>query len=267
LTTAVWLARVLRRPLKVCDDLNGIIALPRATSAQCAQWTKQFHDKQFKYNLSMTQNDTMFVGCHQSAVKFDCSNVRTGFPGSDPSKSRRVSMITRDLYRHFWSNADFLSLMNASHRVVLSINRNAVSFLSKTMNREILHSVLRIQRQPLYENCLHFRSYRMHNLDAHLECTGIDPVMVFSDLNSRHLHINDGKKGTNRTFTDSIQGFLRLSRCKRMWIGSSSFGVAAALASTADYKDIRVFQDANDCHKQKEFLDVRSTQASVWGRI
>ena len=56
------------------------------------------------------------------------------------------------MYREFWSNADFLSLMNASHRVILSINRNAVSFLSKTMNREILHSVLRIQRQPLYEN-------------------------------------------------------------------------------------------------------------------
>ena len=94
LTTAVWLARVLRRPLKVCDDLNGIIALPRATSAQCAQWTEQFHDKQFKYNLSMTQNDTMFVGCHQS--KYCSDEVRTGFPGSDPSKSRRVRMITRE---------------------------------------------------------------------------------------------------------------------------------------------------------------------------
>ena len=271
LTTAVWLARVLQRPLKVCNDLNGVISLPRARSAQCAQWTEQFRQESFKQHFSLTRDDTIFVGCYKSK---NCSQITTSFPGSDPSKTRRVTRITHDLWDAFWSNADFLRLMNASHRVVLSINRNAVSFLKKTMNREILHSVLRIQ-PPLYENCLHYRSYRMRNkLESYVQCTGVDPVVIFSDLNSRHLHINDGKqprsrhgtKGINHTFADSIQGFLNLARCKHLWIGTSSFGAAAAFASAAEYKDIWVFpagwEKKRDCREQKPFLHALT---QLWG--
>ena len=145
------------------------------------------------------------------------------------------------MYREFWSNADFLSLMNASHRVVLSINRNAVSFLSKTMNREMLHSVLRIQRQPLYENdvlgerrlalldrrrktptlVVHATDYvtettdNIWQLEPNISSTGVRPCLIRNDSFRFNVQISLSQMHPPDLISESLRRARRLPQLRR----------------------------------------------------
>ena len=188
-------------------------------------------------------NGTALLGCNN-----ECYKLRP-----------KLNYFSRDLWRMYWNNPSFLRKISKYETIVLQTNRNVVSYVDKYENRRILQSMIRTNT-PLYENCLHHRSLRTTlSLNTLVSCASRDPIVVFSDMTSKHLSDVDKKKRKVATVvrandTDSL---LKLARCKYYWIPGSSFSIAAALLSTTPYQNILVYDNKN-CSKVRPLLHTRS---------
>ena len=237
LVTAGWLARKTNRSLSVCLDYEWV-HVPR--SSACERYRRLLSAKNHT-NFVERVNGTVLLGCNNR-----CRELRPA-----------VGYISKDLSRRYWNNPAFLRTLENATDVVVQTNRNAVAFVAKLETRRILQSMIR-PSPPRYENCLHHRSLRTRlSLDALVRCASRDPMVVFSDLTSAHLYRVDRPKRAQRKVVrlpaNDTASFLELTRCKKYWIPSSSFSVAAALVSTASYDDITVYDNRN-CSKTVPLL-------------
>lgn len=227
MTTAMWLAKRLRRPLKVCFPFLPLLRLETLPENDCTNLAQGVKDKGERFWAAKT--NTHYVGCKHC---------------------RGFSYVSRGLWRVYWRNETFLHTLNSSARVVVSINRNVASVDGIEASRRLLREAFPMQK-PRYDVCIHHRSFRSKlTVDALLRCFRTDPVVVFTDYASRHLHVKDRKQTTLPSkFSNDTNSFLELCRCREYRLPASSFSIAAALASNASLDKI-IMYSAENCSKQ-----------------
>lgn len=231
MTTAMWLAKQLYRPLKVCYPfLQSQIRLQTVPAHVCEGLTRGLQ-KKGEHRFWSVNTSTHYVGC---------------------KRCRNFHYVSREIRRTFWQNATFLHALNSSTRVVISLNRNVASVDGIQASRRLLHEAMFIQ-EPRYDVCIHHRSFRSQlTVDALLRCfPTADPAVVFTDYSSRHL-VTDRKEPLTegRSFSNDSHSFLELCRCREYMIPVSSFSIAAALASSAHLDKIMVY-DNHNCSRKR----------------
>jgi hypothetical protein len=250
-TTAVWLSEQLARPLVTCFE-HAWIMTPRLSHAECDKLSQKMNEKPTSQFL-LEDNQSVFVGCDK------CEQI---IP--------RLFTISRDVYRRYFQNVSFMGRLRRAQRVVLRYNRNVVSFTHRFDNRRILQSAI-APPPPIYDMCVHYRVLRTRqSMEAVVACSQHDPVMLFSNIGSAHLmkdlhhyrsklrskfvkHIYDAPQ----VYTHDLRSFLEMTRCRRFFIPTSAFSMAAALTSNASYDDILIYNDFN-CTHNAPILKVRS---------